>query len=241
MYRKVVCAMAEKKKNIHQDHRKRMRASYAKTGIDVMDDHKIIELLLFYGIPYKDTNPIAHELIEKYGDLNGVLNASPIDLVKVNGIGENAALLIQLVHDIAIRYRDNNVYKKVNLASMDRLLSFVSLKYFAETREIVYMISLDAHGRLKHCIKVADGTPLNVVADNRTLLELALRYDVTNVVMAHNHPDGFATPSQADIKSTQAMATLFKTIDVNFIDHIIAADNKTFSFAMDSRYLQYLG
>ncbi len=230
----------EKKKNIHQDHRMRVKESYLKGGIDTMAEHNILELLLFYGIPYKDTNPIAHELMEKYGDLNGVLDAAPADLVKVNGIGENAALLIKLVHDISIKYRENAINKKVNLASMDRLLDFVTMKYLGETREIVYMLSLDAHGRLKHCIKVTDGTPTNAVADNRKLLELALRFDVTNAVITHNHPDGFATPSQADIVSTQSIAKLFSTINVNFIDHIIVADGERFSFAMNSKYASCL-
>lgn len=82
------------KKNIHKDHRQRVRDSYLKTGIDAMADHNILELLLFYCIPLKDTNPIAHELIEKYHDLNGVLDAPIKELEKINGIGENAAVMI---------------------------------------------------------------------------------------------------------------------------------------------------
>ena len=85
------------KKNIHKDHRQRVRDSYLKTGIDAMADHNILELLLFYCIPLKDTNPIAHELIEKYHDLNGVLDAPIKELEKVNGIGENAAVMIKLI------------------------------------------------------------------------------------------------------------------------------------------------
>lgn len=229
------------KKNIHKDHRKRVKEQYIKNGIDSMADHNILELLLFYGIPYKDTNPIAHELIEKYHDINGVLDAPVRELVKLDGIGENAAVLIKLVHDIAYLYRDNAVNSKVNLASSERLYDFVRMKFLGETREIVYMISLDAHGRLKHCIKVADGTPTSVVSDNRSLVELALRFDVTNAVIAHNHPNGFATPSQADIAATQAIAKLFSTVSINLVDHVIAAEDEIFSFAMSKKYSSFLG
>ena len=229
------------KKNIHKDHRKRVKEQYMKNGIDSMADHNILELLLFYGIPYKDTNPIAHELIEKYHDINGVLDAPVRELVKLDGIGENAAVMIKLVHDIAHLYRDKAVNSKVNLASSERLYDFVRMKFLGETREIVYMISLDAHGRLKHCIKVADGTPTSVVSDNRSLVELALRFDVTNAVIAHNHPNGFATPSQADIAATQAIAKLFSTVSINLVDHVIAAEDEIFSFAMSKKYSSFLG
>jgi DNA repair protein RadC len=228
------------KKNIHKDHRKRVKEQYLKSGISSMPEHNILELLLFYGIPYKDTNPIAHELIEKYHDINGVLDAPVKELVKIDGIGENAAVMIKLVHDISMLYRENAVSNKVNLASSERLYNFVRMKYLGETREIVYLISLDSHGRLKHCIKVTDGTPMSAVSDNRSLIELALRFDVTNAVIAHNHPNGFATPSQADISATKTIANLFSTVNINLVDHIIVAEDEIFSFAMSKKYSSLL-
>ena len=229
------------KKNIHKDHRQRVRDSYLKTGIDAMADHNILELLLFYCIPLKDTNPIAHELIEKYHDLNGVLDAPIKELEKINGIGENAAVMIKLIRDICSKYHDNAINNKVNLASSERLYDFIRMKYLGETREIVYMLSLDAHGRLKHCIKVAEGTPSTAVSDNRSLVELALRFDVTNAIIAHNHPNGFATPSQADIAATEAIAKLFSTVSISLVDHVIVAEDEIFSFAMSKKYSSYLG
>lgn len=229
------------KKNIHKDHRQRVRDTYLRVGIDAMADHNILELLLFYCIPQKDTNPIAHELIEKYHNLNGVLDAPVKELEKINGIGENAAVMIKLVRDICSKYRDNAISGKVNLASSDRLYDFIKMKYLGETREIVYMLSLDAHGRLKHCIKVAEGTPSTAVSDNRSLIELALRFDVTNAVIAHNHPNGFATPSQADIGATETIAKLFSTVDINLVDHVIVAEDEIFSFATSRKYSSLLG
>lgn len=229
------------KKNIHKDHRQRVRDSYLKTGIDAMADHNILELLLFYCIPLKDTNPIAHELIEKYHDLNGVLDAPIKELEKINGIGENAAVMIKLIRDICSKYHDNAINNKVNLASAERLYDFIRMKYLGETREIVYMLSLDAHGRLKHCIKVTDGTPTTAVSDNRSLVELALRFDITNAIITHNHPNGFATPSQADIVATEAIAKLFSTVSINLVDHVIIAEDEIFSFAMSKKYSSFLG
>ncbi len=227
--------------NIHKDHRQRVRDSYLKTGIDAMADHNILELLLFYCIPQKDTNPIAHELIERYHDLNGVLDAPVKELEKINGIGENAAVFIKLIRDLCLKYHENAISGKVSLASNERLYNFARMKYLGESREIVYMLSLDAHGTLKHCVKVADGSPTTAVSDSRRLVELALRFDITNAIIIHNHPNGFAIPSQADIAATETIASLFSTVNINFVDHIIIADDEIFSFAMSKKYSSYLG
>lgn len=227
--------------NIHKDHRKRVRDTYLKSGIDSMPDHNILEMLLFYGIARKDTNPIAHELIEKFHDLNGVLDAPVKELTKIKGISESTALLIRLVHDIGLKYRSEAPNSKVSLASGERLYDFIKMKYIGEPKEIVYLISLDSHGRLKHCIKVADGTPTSVVSDSRQLVELALRFDVANAVLAHNHPNGFAAPSQADLSATEKIAKLFEAVDIKFVDHVIVADDDYFSFAASRKYSSFLG
>jgi DNA repair protein RadC len=81
---------------------------------------------------------------------------------------------------------------------------------------------------------------MSAVSDNRSLIELALRFDVTNAVIAHNHPNGFATPSQADISATKTIANLFSTVNINLVDHIIVAEDEIFSFAMSKKYSSLL-
>lgn len=224
------------KKNIHKDHRIRVKESYRKTGLDAMPDHNILEILLFYAIPYKDTNPIAHELIDRYQDLNGVLNAPVEDLEKVHGIGEHAATLIKLVHDIIFKYNDNWATQKLDLSVNSQLYDFIKQKFFGEQKEVVYLISLDANQRLKHCIKVSEGSPTSVISDNRSFMELALRYNVDFAILAHNHPQGFATPSRADIYTTEKIAKLFSSVNITLIDHVIVAEDQIFSFAASKRY-----
>lgn len=224
------------KKNIHKDHRSRVKETYLKAGLKAMPEHNILELLLFYAIPYKDTNPIAHELIERYQDLNGVLNAPVEDLQKVNGIGEHAAILIKLVHDIIYKYNENLATQKLDLSANTQLYDFIKQKFFGEQKEIVYLISLDANQRLKHCIKVSEGSPSSVVSDNRTLMELALRYNIHFAILAHNHPRGFATPSHADIYTTEKIAKLFSSVNITLVDHVIVAEDQIFSFAASKKY-----
>ena len=225
-------------KNLHKDHRQRVRARYLADGIQSMADHNILELLLFYGVPYKDTNNMAHELIERFGDLSGVLDAPVDELMKVNGIGENAASLIHLTRDVARKYSEQKTLDKTPLVTEERLADFLKTKYAGETREIVYMLFIDSHGRMVRCVKVCDGSPESVTVDNRTIMEAALKQDGCDIIIAHNHPNGFAVPSTADIRATRDVIPLLKAIKVNLIDHVIVADGECFSMAQSKKYAE---
>lgn len=225
-------------KNLHKDHRQRVRTRYLNEGIKSMADHNIMELLLFYGVPYKDTNDMAHELIERFGDLNGVLDAPVEELMKVNGIGENTAVLIHLTRDIAFKYNEKKNLEKFALPTEERFSDFLKMKYMGETREIVYMLFINSHGRMVRCVKVCDGSPESVSVDNRTIVEAAVRNDASDIILAHNHPNGFAVPSTADVRATHDVIPLLKAINVNLIDHIIVADGECFSMAQSRKYAE---
>lgn len=223
-------------KNLHKNHRQRVKARYLADGIGSMADHNIMELLLFFGIPYKDTNEIAHELVERFGDLNGVLDAPVEELIKIDGIGENAAVLIHLAHDIAVKYHENNLQEKAFAATEERFRDYIAMKYAGETREIVYMLFINSHGNIIKCVKVCVGSPERVSVDTRTIIEAAVRNDAGEIILAHNHPNGFAVPSTADVRATQDVIPLLKAINVNLIDHVIVADGEFFSMAKSKKY-----
>ncbi len=223
-------------KNPHKHHRIRVRTRYLKEGIKSMPDHNILELLLFYGIPYKDTNDIAHELIERFGDFNGVLDTPVEELMKVKGIGENAATLLHLVRDISLKYNDGKIEKRVAVGSEKRVTDFLKLKYADEKREIVHLVCVNSHGNLQRCIKICDGSPDSANIDNRMIVEAVIRFNTTNVILAHNHPQGFAVPSVADVNATRELIPVLNAIGVTLSDHIIVAQGDAFSMAKSRKY-----
>lgn len=226
--------MAEE--NLHKNHRQRVRNEYLKNGAGNMDDYKILEMLLFYGIPYKDTNEIAHRLTENFHNINGVLDAPAEELQNTDGIGENTAVLLKLVRDIALRYNENKISQKTNINTLTRISDFLSMKYMGESREIVYMVSVDSHGRLEKCVKVCEGSPDSAVFDKKNAVKIALVNDMTNVILAHNHPKGFAVPSAADVASTKEIISVMRAVGINIIDHIVIAEDGSFSMAESKKY-----
>ena len=217
--------MEEKNKNIHANHRARMREMIRKTGIEDIPDINLLEYLLFYSIPRKNTNDIAHRLLNTFGSLNGVLNAGYDRLLEVEGMGESSALLISLIPGISRKYVESAEKGKINLAEPGDAIDYIKSKYFGEQNEIFYVICLDAIGNLINCCKLAEGSPETVVIDKRSILEVVLRNNADTVIVAHNHPHGIAAPSKNDLDMTGDLQSLFRKVGIRLADHIIVADD----------------
>ena len=135
---------------IHDGHREKMRRRFAQTGLSGFADHEALELLLFYAIPRRDTNPLAHRLLERYGSLEGVFTAPAEDLEKVEGMGESAALLLRLVPLLAEKSRERTD-GPVILNSTERAGEYLLRRFDGKKNELVYELCLDRKGKLLAC------------------------------------------------------------------------------------------
>lgn len=225
-----------KKESVHKNHRARVRETIRKTGVESIPDINLLEYLLFYSIPRKDTNEIAHSLLDTFGSLSGVLNASYEELLEVEGMGENSALLISLIPGISRRYVESGEKKKINLSEPDEAGEYLRTKYFGVKKEVFYMLCLDASGNLLNCCKLGEGIPDNVLVDKRQALEAAFRNKADTVIFAHNHPNGIAAPSKDDIDMTGEFVGIFRKVGIRVADHIIIAGNDYLSLASLQKY-----
>ena len=223
--------MKEIKNNPHENHRARVRETFRKAGVEGMPDHNLLELILFYSIPRKDTNEIAHRLIETFGSLNAVFNAPYERLMDVEGIGESSALLISMIPGICRRYIEGNEAKKITLYDTEDVKKYIASKFYGCKTEVFYMLCLDAVGNLINCCKLGEGTTGSVTLDKRTVLETAFRNNADTVIFAHNHPNGIAAPSREDIRTTDEFNTLFKGVGIKLADHLIVGSDDILSLA----------
>lgn len=231
---------SNKIKNLHQNHRARVRETFRKAGVDGMPDHNLLELLLFYSIPRKDTNELAHKLIETFGSLNGVFDASYERLAEVEGMGESSALLLSLVPGICRRYIEGMTdKKKINLSTPEAVSDYLVKKYYGCKTEVFYMLCLDALGNLINCCKLSEGSSGAVVVDKRIMLEAALRNNADKIIFAHNHPNGIAVPSKNDLEMTYDFSSVLSTVGIRLSDHFIVAGGETLSLASVEKF-QYL-
>ena len=213
-----------------------MRRRFLTVGLESFADHEVLELLLYYAIPRRDTNPIAHALMERYGSLSAVLSAPAEDLQRVEGVGESAAILIRLVPQLYRKARLSDAAQTVVLSSTEPAGAYLLELFAEESREILYQLCLDQKGKLLACKRLDAGGVSSAELDIRLLVENAILTSASAVILSHNHPSGVALPSQMDYVTTDRARAALATIGVTLADHIIVADGDYVSMA-DSGYL----
>ncbi len=216
---------------IHDGHRERLRESFLRQGLDGMSDINVLELLLFYAIPRRDTNETAHLLLKRFGSLDKVFSASYEELCDVEGIGRNAASLIVLIPQIVKRSRLTGK-KKIRLIRNSEDAREFFLPYFMfEQNEVLYLLCLDSKRAVLACTEMGRGTVNAVDANIRRIAEKALQTHAVSTIIAHNHPGGVAAPSREDEFFTRGLYNALETVGILLEDHIIVAEEETFSFA----------
>lgn len=223
--------------SIHDGHREKMRQRFIQGGLEAFADHEALELLLYYAIPRRDTNPIAHALMERYGSLSAVLSAPAEDLKRVEGIGESAAVLLKLVPQVCRKARMADAAQENVLNSAEKAGAYLLERFAGEKNEVVYQLCLDRKGKLIACKRVGEGGVTNAELNIRRVMENAILTSASAVILSHNHPSGIALPSKDDYVTTQRVKDALGTIGVALADHIIVADGDFVSMA-DSGYLE---
>ncbi|WP_330598660.1 RadC family protein [Christensenella tenuis] len=217
--------------SIHDGHRERLRSRFLKYGLDSFEEHEALELLLFFALPRRDTNALAHELLDRFGSLRNVFDADTADLARIKGIGENAAVLIKLQSELARKYWLADLAEQTTLSSIQSAIDYVSLLFRGKTREEFYVVCLDPHFRIRHTDRLSHGTATEAPVYVRHIMETVIRTGSEKILLAHNHPGGSAYPSDKDISITQQIASAMDAVSVSLLDHIIIGEKDAFSFS----------
>ncbi|MDD2956497.1 MAG: DNA repair protein RadC [Oscillospiraceae bacterium] len=213
-----------------------MKNRFLETGLRGFEKHNMLELLLYYSIPRKDTNEIAHELLDTFGSLSGVFDAPIEELMKVKNISQNSAVLIKLIPALGAAYMDDRNSVGIVLNSAERIGAFLVPKFIGKTREQLYLLCLDNKNKLLSCTLIGEGEINKVPMQARKIAEHAFKVSAASVVLAHNHPQGFALPSDQDIFATSAVRKILKPLDIVLLDHIIVAGDDFVSLAQSGLF-----
>ena len=218
--------------SIHDGHRQRMKERFLQEGLDHFSDYQVLELLLFYAVPRKDTNPLAHALMDRFGTLSQVLEAPVEELQKVPGISRNAALLVKIVTELGRYYLVDRSSQYTILNTISECGEYVKPFFFGRRNETVFLLCLDAKCKLLCCRELGEGSVNSAGISIRKIVETALAVNATSVVLAHNHPSGIAVPSADDIQTTRKVAAALSAVDIYLADHIVVADDDYVSMVM---------
>lgn len=202
-------------------HRGRLRQKLAKQGLDGFLPHEVLELLLTYAIPRKDTKPLAWALLKKFGSLSAVLDADEKQLCEVDGIGPHAAQFLHLVREVVKSYSLCQVKESTVLNSPQQVLAYCKASLSNRRVECLEVLCLSIRGTLISTQVIATGSLGTVMVSPRQVVECALKANAKSVILVHNHPSGDASPSQADITLTHTIINAASYFDIKIADHIV--------------------
>lgn len=221
--------MSGKEDNV--GHRKRLREKFLKAGPESLLDYEIIELLLTFAIPRRDTKPIAKDLIREFKTIQGVFEAQHEELMSVSGVGENAAFLIKFFLEGSSYYLKEKIKKKEYLHSAKDVLKYLQVSMRALKHEIFKVIFLNSRNEIIHAETLHEGTLNQSIVYPRKIIEKAIKYNASSLIFVHNHPSGNPKPSAQDREITRNLVFASRMMDMDVFDHIIIGDNDYYSFA----------
>ena len=220
--------------SIHSGHRERIREQYISHGAEAFLDHQFLELLLTYAIPRRDTNELAHQLLERFGSLEGIFTAEIELLMLVEGVGEGTAVFLRMQGDLIRRLRMRRLTDargQIRLASPVDAARYAISQLSLNTYERVLAVCLNAKKAVQSCETILGGSLAEAQIYPRNIAEVALLKRAHGILLIHNHPSGDPTPSQADAETTESVRAALESIGVQLYDHIVVGGEHAYSFS----------
>ena len=217
-------------------HRQRVKDRFRNEGLDNFEEVHALELLLFYAVPRVDTKPLARSLLERFGSLALVLEATQEELLAVPGVGENIATFLTLITAAGRYYRKKKTEQQECLETLQKYGDYLLNMFHGKRNETVYLLCLDSKFKVLCCREIGEGDANCVNVPIRKAVEIALSTNATMVILAHNHPSGIAIPSKEDIDTTERLAKALGAMDIILADHVVVADDDYVSLVQSCYY-----
>ncbi len=216
---------------LHEKHRQRLKEKFIEFGGDCLEDHELVELLLFYSIPRQNTNELAHKLINEYGRLSDILEADIERLTEFNGISTHSAVLFKLILASVNKYMNEQNDIVNAMLTPKNIDNYIKNLFYGHTNETAYALLLDKDCIVKKVKKIATGTINAAPLYPREVVKLAVNERYPYMILAHNHPNGNEIPSQNDFNITKTIELALNFVDVRLVDHVIVSGDKVTSMA----------
>lgn len=220
-------------------HRERLRKKYSEKGENALLDYELLELLLFYSIPRRETKSLAKELINHFGSLDNLLNADAKQIeTAVSGVGEESAALIKIAADLSKRARSTRGREETVTGVKQAAEHFKNLLE-NETAEKFAVMILDNSNKIQFLGVVSEGTVSAAEVDLMKLTKLIAIHQASGIILGHNHPNGPAQASGADVSTTLMIRDFINQLGVMLLDHMIIGSNGAYSMRSDLEFNRY--
>lgn len=218
----------------HADHRSRMRTRMVRQGFDSLEPHEALEVLLYYVVPRRDVNPLAHRLLRTFGGYHRVFEATIEELKKVDGVGDQVALFLYTLGAHERRCDHSRALQNgsaLQLNTISRMADYLRVQFKGLREESAILLCLDASRRPISCDILGVGSVNVSEVSIQKINTLAVHHRAAATVLAHNHPRGAAIPSRQDIETTLQLRALLSGVGIELIEHLIFGEHDFVSLA----------
>ncbi len=215
-------------------HRERLKKKYFEKGIEALNEYEILELLLFYSIPRKDTKKVAKELLNRFKNIKGVFeNLFSEEIEKVHGFGKNSLIFLRIIRDIFSIIEKQKIFETKKLDNLEKVIKYAKVSITGLKHEELRVLCLNSKNEIIDDVVVEKGIINEVYIYPRKIVEIAIKKNATSLILIHNHPSGNVKPSKADIILTKKLKEILNAINVTLHDHIIVSQNNFYSFKLE--------
>ncbi len=217
-------------KHLHYGHRERLRKQATENGLDSLHEHQVLEYLLTFTIPQKDTNDLAHALINKFGSFSAVLDADINSLKQVKGVGDVVAHFLAEYKQFALYYQRNRPNQTTYIRGFQTSKTFVLPLLSNVKKEELYLICIDGNNKVVSTRRLKSGTENQISVSIKEITDTLISLGITNFIIAHNHPDGPCVPSAEDNKFTKNLVFTMSSLNITLLDHLIVGVDDVYSY-----------
>ncbi len=217
-------------------HRARLLERFSRNGLKSLHDHEIVELLLTFSIPRRDTKPLARKLLSRYGTISAIINAPYEELCSVGGIGPRTAALFLLIRDLIPHCLNETIKEQPVISHRKDIEDYLRLNFGHRRDEYVAVVFLDSANHVIDTEILSIGTVNQCVVYPRVVVDRALKCGAASFILAHNHPAGGLNPSEADWQITERLFAAGKLLEIPLLDHIIISKLKVVSLRESARW-----
>ena len=218
----------------HSKHRERMRERFLKNGFEGYAPHEVLEMLLYNALPRRDTNELAHRLVNRFGSVSEVLNAEVEELTSEKGVTLNVAVYLKEIAELVRLYRKESSEKKKKIITYTDMEKYVLPLMEESKREELLLVCLDG-GKNIVGKKMWQGSVNRILTPVRELVRVAMSKEATSVIISHSHPGGFAIPSNEDDRYTQKLYAALMAVDIVLLEHLIVGKGERYSYLKENK------
>ncbi len=226
--------MKKELKHKHAGHRQRLKNKVRMNGLKSLSIHEVLELLLTYTIPQKDTNALAHELIDRYNGFSNVLEADYLDIMNISGVGEETALFLTMLPDLFDLYKkDKQEVVDIRLNCPRDCVEYFRKHHELHSKEYLYVVGLNNMNKIVKTFEIEGVNDVNIKIGLKDFAQMITSKMLTGIILFHTHPNGRVNPSDDDIETTQKIFDICSIMGVVLLDHIILNEDNYYSFGCE--------